>query len=405
MTFEQKLRGFRELSPQASLGSPFSILASVTLPHIEEKMVCLLLSVPDGELSRFKFELEYDGDNKDLVEYIFHDIDSLERQKVILAHFATSPRERRIKVLTDVDDTFFANFVDHGRRYGAETIYPGVMEFYQALQQEPFETGGVPITALSARPDMKAGSFSEAATLRKLRALSANRLRPSGQSGRLVSSTFGSIESLVRARNKPYFDRLMARSPFKPQEDAIGETKFVNAMFFAAAFPEYKYVFVGDSGQADALTAQLLTHGDPAEGTSRPITTFIHDLRRRPIDREVASDAFGRVIPAETAGDPAATGRAIITFRNYIQAAARAYDHRATLDNLIDANELATITQAALASFQLVAGKAPFRATLEQQYKADAQKALALLTASNASTGTIQQTLDNDFWRGIAPAP
>jgi hypothetical protein len=149
----------------------------------------------------------------------------------------------------------------------------------------------------------------------------------------------------------------------------------------------------------------LLTHGDPAEGTSRPITTFIHDLRRRPIDREVASDAFGRVIPAETAGDPAATGPAIITFRNYIQAAARAYDHRATLDNLIDANELATITQAALASFQLVAGKAPFRATLEQQYKADAQKALALLTASNASTGTIQQTLDNDFWRGIAPAP
>jgi hypothetical protein len=404
MSFDEKLRGFKELSPRASLASLSSTLGSVTLPHIEEKMVCLVLSVPSDELSRFKFELEYDGDNKDLVEYIFHDIDNVERRKVILAHFATSPRERRIKVLTDVDDTFFANLVDKGRRYQEATIYPGVMEFYQALQQEPFDAGGVPITALSARPDLKAGSFSERATIEKLKALSANRLRPSGQSGRLVNSTFGTIETLVRAHNKPYFDQLMARSPHK-QEDAIGETKFVNAMYFAAAFPEYRYVFVGDSGQADALTAQLLTQGVPAEGTSRPITTFIHDLRRRPIDKEVASDAFGRVIPAETAGDPAATGRAIITFRNYIQAAARAYDHRATLDNLIDADDLVKVTEAALAAFERDVLKAPFRATLEQQYKADAQKALALLTASNASTGSIQQRLDSDFWRRVTPAP
>ena len=402
-TFEQKLDGFKKLSPQASLSSLSSILQSVTTSQTEEKMVCLFLSVPKEELSRFKFELEYDGDSKDLVEYVLHDIDSAERQKVILDHFKTSPDERRIKVLTDVDDTFFANFVDNGRRYADGTIYPGVIEFYQALQQEPFDTGGVPITALSARPDLKVG-FSEAATLRKLRTLSENRLKPSGQSGKLVNSTLGSIESLVRARNKPYLDRLMARSPFDPQEDGIGETKFVNAMFFAAMFPEYKYVFVGDSGQADALTAQLLTQGELPEGTKRPIATFIHDLRRKPIDREVASDSFGRVIPAETAGDPAAKGRGIITFRNHIQAAARAYDHRTELDNLIDANELVTITQAALDQFRARAGKAPFHATLEQQYKADAQKALALLTASNQPTGTIQKTLD-EHWRKVVAAP
>jgi hypothetical protein len=392
MTFEQRLNGFKELSPKRS----------VTLPHIEEKMVCLLLSVPSSDLSRFKFELEYDGDNKDLVEYVFHDIDDRERQKIVQAHFATSPRERRVKVLTDVDDTFFANFVDDGRRYAAETIYPGVMEFYQALHQEPFDTGGVPITALSARPDLK-GSFSEEATLLKLRTLSANRLRPSGQSGKLVNSTFGSIQSLVQSLNGTYFRQLMARSPFQP-EDAIGETKFSNAMHFAAVFPEYRYVFVGDSGQADALTAQLLTQGVPAEGTSRPITTFIHDLRRTPTDTS-ASPSFNRVTAAETVGDPAATGRAIITFRNYIQAAARAYDHRATLDDLIDANELVKVTEAALAGFERVAATAPFRSTLQSQYKADAQRALALLTASSASTGTIQQTLDNAFWRGITPAP
>jgi hypothetical protein len=169
-------------------------------------------------------------------------------------------------------------------------------------------------------------------------------------------------------------------------------------------FPEYRYVFVGDSGQADALTAQLLTQGVPAEGTSRPITTFIHDLRRTPDDSS-GSPSFRRVTDAETVGDPAATGRAIIMFRNYIQAAAKAYDHRATLDSLIDAGELVKITEAALDGFAHITAKTPFHATLQQQYKADAQKALALLTASNASTGAIQQRLDNTFWRGIAPAP
>ena len=86
--------------------------------------------------------------------------------------------------------------------------------------------------------------------------------------------------------------------------------------------------------------------------------------------------------PAETVGDPASTGRAIITFRNYIQAAAKAYDHRATLDSLIDAGELVKITEAALDGFGRITAKTPFHATLQSQYKADAQKALALLTAS-----------------------
>jgi hypothetical protein len=403
MTFEQKLQGFRELSPKRDF-TRLSGFKSITFPHIEEKMVCLLQSVPSSDLSRFKFELEYDGDNKDLVEYIFHDIDNRERQKIVQAHFATSPNTDRIKVLTDVDDTFFANLKDKDRRYAPETIYPGVIEFYQALHREPFDTGGVPITALSARPDLQEGHFSEKATIQTLKARSGNRLRPSGQSGELVNSTFGTIQTLVRRQNESYFQRLMERSPYQP-EDEIGETKFANTMQFAAAFPEYRYVFVGDSGQADALTAQLLTKGKLAEGTSPPITTFIHDLRMFPDDKVGASVSFRRVQAAETAGDPAATGHAIITFRNYIQAAARAYDHRATLDNLIDANELVTITQAALTGFERVAANAPFRATLESQYKGDAQKALALLTASSASTGTIQQTLDNEFWRGITPVP
>ena len=63
------------------------------------------------------------------------------------------------------------------------------------------------------------------------------------------------------------------------QEDEIGKVKFENLSRFSAVYPEYRYVFVGDSGQADALTAQLMVTKESTEGTSRVVTTFIHNLR------------------------------------------------------------------------------------------------------------------------------
>ena len=87
-------------------------------------------------------------------------------------------------------------------------------------------------------------------------------------------------------------------------EDKIGQVKFANCQQFCAVFPEYQYVFVGDSGQADALTAQLLTNGQMAEGISRPLTTFIHDLRESSDDLRAVSPAFRRLSPDDLVGDP-----------------------------------------------------------------------------------------------------
>ena len=141
-------------------------------------------------------------------------------------------------------------------------------------------------------------------------------------------------------------------------------------------------MFVGDSGQADALTAQLLTNGLMAEGTSRPLTTFIHDLRESSDDLRAVSPAFRRLSTDDLVGDPPAARRGVIVFRNYIHAATIAYLQRDTLINLIDANELAAIASAALADFERVAATAPSRKTLESQYKADAERATALVAAS-----------------------
>jgi hypothetical protein len=130
--------------------------------------------------------------------------------------------------------------------------------------------------------------------------------------------------------------------------------KFKNLGKFAEVYPEYRYVFVGDSGQADALTARLMLTERSREGSSRVVTTFIHDLRRSENDQRSTSPTF-RSLPADllvTKTSP--TGRGVIAFRNYIEAALIAHTHSATLQNLVSAEGLARITRAALTQFHAI---------------------------------------------------
>lgn len=87
---------------------------AVTGPREELRLERLFLSVAPPDLAAFKFALEYDGNYKDMVEYLFHDIDDKQRQERILEHFRSAPLQGGIKVLSDVDDTMYANLIDKG---------------------------------------------------------------------------------------------------------------------------------------------------------------------------------------------------------------------------------------------------------------------------------------------------
>jgi phosphatidate phosphatase APP1 len=50
--------------------------------------------------------------------------------------------------------------------------------------------------------------------------------------------------------------------------------KLENFTRFAALYPEFQFVFFGDSGQGDALLASNLLHAFP----NRVLGTFIHDV-------------------------------------------------------------------------------------------------------------------------------
>jgi len=245
LSLADKIDVLKRLAPRAE----DSRLGAKTDERKELRIERLLLSVAPKDLPVFKFALEYDGDYKDLEEYIFHDIDKKEYQACIIEYFRTTPQQIGIKVLSDVDDTMYANLIDerYPRDLKKKTLYPGVLEFYDSLKHEPFDLRAIPVTTLSARPNPIAGKLEEA-SLEGLVKLSGGKLCPSALSGALVSAAAGTVETVLRAELDPLSDKIP-----HGQEEKIGEVKFENFARFSEVYPEYRYVFVGDSGQADAL--------------------------------------------------------------------------------------------------------------------------------------------------------
>jgi hypothetical protein len=345
-----------------------------------ERLIC---SLSDSDLPAFKFALDYDSNYKDLEEYVFHDIDDEDSQRRLVDHFLEQARGALIgiKLLTDVDDTIYANLVDD--RYPRKTFYPGVLELYDAVKQEPFDVDWIPVTTLSARPNPVAGTLEEG-SLRSLTEHTNGRLRPSGLSGKTISSLLGTIETLSRekraaARSNPAawwrdaLGSLPALLPnFEHLEREIGRVKFNNFKRFAKVYPEYRFVFFGDSGQADALTAALMVADEHA--SSRVVTTFIHDLgdtARSPSYRELDRKLVDARPPR------------VIVFRNHIQAAVLGHAH---YPDLVSAAALARVTRAALT--QLDSIEFPHRDRrnlLEAQYKEDALDAVKALEQAPAS--------------------
>jgi hypothetical protein len=367
---DERLRGATlSLADKIAVLQKLSPREDPTDEHKELRMERLILSIDPKDLPQFKLALEYDGDYKDIEEYLFHDIDREAYRNRILEHFRKAPRQGGVKVLSDVDDTLYANLLD--RRYPPKTLYPGVLAFYDALKREPFNALSTPVTFLSARPNPIAGKLEED-SLQKLMALTGGKLCPSALSGRTRSSVAGTLQSVLRDKLDVSLHDLVPDG----KEQEIGRVKFRNFLKFADIYPEYRHIFVGDSGQADALTARLML-GGPAQ----VITTFIHDITR-------SSRTFNALRADERITRASANGRGIIVFRNYIDAAIIAHVHSKTLGDLITAEQLAGITREALTAFRAIAfaAESPAVTRLRHEYRQDAEEAYRLLTTTSRTS-------------------
>jgi len=217
----------------------------------ERMLRALFLGLSGRELTEFKNLLDGRGNSHDLQQLLFHDIDDALLRQDILTHIQ---RESELapsgenKVLSDIDDTFLANWKD--TRYPPKTVYPGVLQFYRELDRGP---GPVPgregdLTFVSARPQDPLG-YIEDRTLATLREHGV-------PSAVMLSGAFTHL--LGNAR--------------------IAAMKFENFSRYVQLYPEYGFVFTGDSGQGDVVFGEQILATWPEQVRA----VFIHDVVATP---------------------------------------------------------------------------------------------------------------------------
>lgn len=250
-----------------------SMQVGATDGHEEKAIAALLLSTKGEALTTLKNGLDQGGDYRDLHQLVFRDIDSVPLRARVLAHFhAEAPRKSdRVKVLSDIDDTFYASLNDD--RFPKKTVYPGVRAFYAALDEGRTADRGCDLMFLSARPYDPAGAIETS---------TRSMLADHGVSQASVLS--GDFLHLVG-------------------NQAIADKKYETWEQVQQLYPEYGSVFVGDSGQGDAL------FGEKAHAANADLRgVFIHNV--------TDLDEAGKAEWAE---------KGVFIFDTYVGAATKAY--------------------------------------------------------------------------------
>jgi hypothetical protein len=216
------------------------------------------------------------GDHRDLERLVFSFIKTKAVREVILEHIAAQALlapTGEVKVLTDVDDTVFGSL--HDEQHPEGVVYPGLLAFWAALDSGVDGEDPVgDLTFVTARPAGPNGVLE-------------NRLR------RTLSEYGAGRHSVLTG----------AVSGLRSHQ-AMAEAKLENIAKLAQLFPEYSYVFIGDSGQGDVIVGKALL----AEYGEKIDAVLIHDVK----DHDEAARA-----ELNEAG--------IFLFDTYVGAATKAY--------------------------------------------------------------------------------
>ncbi len=204
----------------------------------------LFVATRGPQQTQLKNLVDKGDDHYDMHQLLHHDLDHQEYRQQILAHIAENASPTgHLKVMSDIDDTFYANWVDE--RYPKQTVYPGVRQFYAELDKRAGSDPGDQ-TFLTARPDDRLGKV-KTATKRSLKSRGIDE----------CAVVAGALLSLI-------------------SNEAIAAKKFEGYQEYREIFPEYNTMFVGDSGQGDALL------GLKIQGTPGLEGVYIHDVKHTP---------------------------------------------------------------------------------------------------------------------------
>lgn len=221
-----------------------------TSPKDEREIAWLITSVEGMELTHLKNLIDRGGDHCDLLELLYSDIDDLTIRNEILNHIKNHSLKASVKplrVLSDVDDTLYASL--HDVRYPRGTLYPGVLSLHQELHKASLSNESLlaALILLTARPRDKFGVI-ERWTQRQMSKKGLPEVT-------VLSGTLFDLRS----------------------HQAMARRKLHNFGQYQELYPEYKFLFFGDSGQGDALLGQMMLEQYP----DRVSKILIHQVNDR----------------------------------------------------------------------------------------------------------------------------
>lgn len=186
----------------------------------EESIRELFLSETEEKLTELKLAVDCSTDGRDLLHIISNLINSADIRYDIVSHFQNAATSQKaMRVVSDIDDTLFSSL--HDFRYPRGTVYPGALELLGAVSSFP------PVF-LTARPELMASLF-ERLTHSQLRSCGIERCT-------VLSGRVGGL--------------------FGHQRMAGQKARTLTS--YAELYPEFEFIFLGDSGQGDLVMAETL---------------------------------------------------------------------------------------------------------------------------------------------------
>jgi hypothetical protein len=287
---------------------------------------------------------------------IFDYLDTNDRQAV-LSHFITQSKvpgvERKTHILTDIDDTVHTSRVGGtDKTYKDHTFYPGVFKFHEQVNTSDFTT------YLSARPNIGIASFSERRQKEKLDLLVPQKLMPYrahmmlGETSAILGGiqdlaaslpltsilvsyveTPGRVESIIKNLNiqmaqnpcicsdiSTCTSRIqIEESEWARSYQAMGINKYRGFCKLANVYPEFNFIFIGDSGQGDMLAALLIAQHPQTK------LCLIRDIIRRTHSLYYGDQTYWKIHLVSDVMRSELAQNKVYVFNNYIDAALHLY--------------------------------------------------------------------------------
>jgi hypothetical protein len=277
-----------------------------------------LLAENDG-----KKLLELKINNPDITNTIYSLSD--DNKNKVLEHIKNiSEKTDRIHILTDIDDTIYPS------RYGGSdlsfkhhTVYPGVVSFYKYVVTTDF------VTLLTARPK---------SIYRDTRETISKEI---GQKVDILNGSFTDINLGVgvdfvkrllypiissKSSYPSTIDHLNGVDPIKWYSNYkdIANTKFESIKKYSSIYPEFNFIFIGDSGQGDLICAYKL-YEHKSNNPDFPISaSFIHNIIKSKEAKYYKCNEKLRMIQDEEFIQ-SLNQKNIYLFNNYIDLAGKLY--------------------------------------------------------------------------------